>query len=376
VHRPNSSAEPARRAGGVDEFDAIEAMNARFVAAARSRFPSGDLPPTGQVWIGDDAAVVTGESGLPVLLTTDLVVEGVHFDLRLCSLEDVGYRALMVSVSDLAAMGARPDQVMASIVAPRDVDLDQLARGLASASEECRCVVVGGDLSAGPAVMVSVAVYGTLRDPTTPGPLLRSGAAPGDHLFVTGPLGGSAAGLRLLWSDLSDQPGSPEQPESPDQTRLSDPTRSVDITTPTADLAAEHTNSRLTGEEMDLLRLAYRRPKARLDEGEVARTTGATAAIDISDGLAADIAHVARASGVGILLDSVPVVKGATQQEALHGGEEYELVVATPDPEALVDAYRNAGLRPPLAIGRCTGDVGQLVLAGEPLPPGGWIHRF
>jgi thiamine-monophosphate kinase len=343
VHRPNSGDEGTGPRDGIDEFDAIEAMGTRFVAAARARLPEGPLPPVGEVWIGDDAAVVASGTHAQVLLATDLVVQDVHVDLRLCSVEDVGYKAMMVTVSDLAAMGARPDRALASIVAPPDIDLQQLASGLAEASEACDCVIVGGDLSGGPVVVVSVAVYGALGVGPATGPLLRSGAEPGDRLFVTGPLGGSAAGFRLLRQRLHDRPpGGQELPPS----------------------------------ALDRLVLAHRRPRARLDEGEVARLAGASAAIDISDGLASDIGHLARSSGVGISLDAVPVIEGATEEEALHGGEDYELVVATPDPRRISDAYRSAGLRPPVPIGWVTGTPGEMVLRGEPLPPGGWIHRF
>ncbi len=121
---------------------------------------------------------------------------------------------------------------------------------------------------------------------------------------------------------------------------------------------------------------AYRRPAARLVEGETARHAGAGAAIDISDGLVADSGHLGRASGVGIALDALPVVDGATRDEALHGGEEYELLIATGDPDRLVRNFRAAGLRPPLPIGICTDRAGQATLDGEPLPEGGWRHRF
>jgi thiamine-monophosphate kinase len=121
---------------------------------------------------------------------------------------------------------------------------------------------------------------------------------------------------------------------------------------------------------------AYRRPQARLREGEVARLAGATAAIDISDGLVAEVRHLGGASGVGVDLESLPVANGATEGEALGGGEEYELLVATPDPDLLVEAYQLAGLREPIAVGRCTGRAGVFDLAGRPLPPVGWRHRF
>lgn len=316
-------------------------MNDRFLAAAREVDPVGDLPPGGEVWIGDDTAVVASRGVGPVLLTTDLVVEGVHFDRRLCSGEDVGYKALMVTASDIAAMGGRPDHAMASIVAPPDIELDQVAAGLAAASAACGCVIVGGDLSGGPALMVSVAITGSLRLPTDAGPLLRSGAGPGDRLFVTGPLGGSAAGLRRFGPDATDS-GPPD--------------------------AAGGADDRLVA--------AYRRPVARLAEGETARLAGASAAIDISDGFAADVDRLSQASGVGVELEGVPVFEGATAEEALHGGEDYELIVATPDPEGLVAAFHAAGLRPPVPVGRCTGGAGSVVLGGVPLPPGGWVHRF
>ncbi len=359
---------PTGPPGGLDEFDAIERMSAQFLASARARLPDADLPPQGDVWIGDDAAVVTARNGGQMLMTTDLVVEGVHFVLGLSSVDDVGYKALMVAASDIAAMGGRPDQVMASIVAPPAIDLDDLAAGLAEASGECGCTIVGGDLSAGPIVVVSVAVFGALGPEPTVGPLLRSGARPGDHLFVTGPLGGSAAGLRILRQryrgDELHANGMLFGKTVPERSQLPHDT-------PTHDAGTSETRNR-----DDALARTHLRPRARVREGETARLAGATAAIDISDGLAADLGHVAGASGVGISLDSVPVADGATIPEALHGGEDYELVLATPDPDRLVAAFGQAGLPPPLAVGRCTESAGEVVLDGVPLPPTGWTHRF
>jgi thiamine-monophosphate kinase len=167
-----------------------------------------------------------------------------------------------------------------------------------------------------------------------PGPLLRSGAAPGDALLVTGPLGASAAGLRLLRAGQGD-----------------DPSAAAAV-------------------------LAHRRPVARLDEGEVARLAGASAAIDVSDGLAADLHHLITASGIGVDLDDVPAAPGASRDEALGGGEEYELVLATTDPDGLRRAFEAAGLRPPVAVGRCTDRPGRLTLGGRPLAGVGWRHRF
>src|ERR1700722_359963 len=168
-------------------------------------------------------------------------------------------------------------------------------------------------------------------------PLLRSGARPGDRLFVTGPLGASAAGLRHLRA---------------------------------GDLHPDDDSSAAA-----LVR-AHRRPAARPGEGEVSRLSGASAAIDISDGLASDLRHLGRASGVGVALDHLPVADGATEEEAIGGGEEYELLVATSDPDTLIRAYQEARLRPPVAVGWCTDRPGQYTLASAPLPEGGWRHRF
>jgi len=361
VHSPNSGAPGPGRENAVDEFDAIERLRARFEAAARGQYPDAEVPPLGDTWIGDDAAVVTTRAATTdhqakrqsnqadragtqeaavqpttsqALLATDLIVAGVHVDLELCSLEDVGYKALMVTVSDLAAMGAWPEYALVSIAGPRGTDFDQLGAGLAAAAAETECVVVGGDLSQSPTLVISTAAFGGLRGDTGHGPLLRSGAGVGDCLFVTGPLGGSAAGLRLLRSGMAGSQATPA------------------------------------------LARAYRRPRARLRQGEVARWAGATGAIDISDGLVADIGHLARASGVGMALDRLPVIDGATRDEALHGGEEYELLIATGEPERLVGAFEAEELRPPLPIGVCVAQLGQASLEGRPLPPGGWRHQF
>ena len=261
------------------EFDAIERM--------RRLLPD---PPPGETWSGDDAAVVA--NGL--LLAIDTVAEGTHFTPE-TPLDDVGWKAVVANVSDIAAMGGRPTYLLASVAGPPETDLDTLATGMAAAAAAHDCFLVGGDLANAEHLVVTVAITGTVDGD----PVLRSGARPGDDLYVTGPLGHAAASG---WQE---------------------------------------------------------RPRARVDEGERARRAGATAMIDVSDGLVADLNHLAEASNVGYLLDdAIPTAPGATRDQALHGGEDYELVYAGPP-----------GL-PGIRIGRCTDD------ATQRLESHGWEHRF
>jgi len=298
-------------------------------------------PPPGQIWIGDDAAVVPPPTG-PLVLATDAVVEGVHADLSVVGLDDLGWKAMAASLSDIGAMGARPLQALVTICFPAGTDVGRLATGVAAASAEWGCPVVGGDLSTASEVVVSVAVTGVL-DGERPA-VTRGGAAPGDVLLVTGPLGASAAGLRIL-QGTGGTPVPGRRPEA----------------------GGAH------GVAAALVR-AHRRPSARVTEGVVARRAGAVAMIDVSDGLSIDLHRLADASGVGFRLDDVPVARGATLAEAVGGGEDYELVIATADPAALEASLGDCGLRPPLVIGRCVADPAERTLAGEPLPRLGWEH--
>jgi thiamine-monophosphate kinase len=340
VRRPNSEAPGSAggRPGPGDEFALIARLRARFEA-----IDAGTLTP-GDLGIGDDAAVVTLPGTGRAVLATDLVVEGVHVDLAFSTPGDVGWKSLMVAASDLAAMGAGVSYALLSVAAPEGFPVELLGVGVAEAASVLGCAVVGGDLSGSPVLVVSVTVVGS--EPDDGAPLLRRGGArPGDHLVVTGPLGASAAGLRLLHArtaDAAHPPGPGPVGEAP---------------------APE---------------VAHRRPVARVADGAVARRAGASAAIDVSDGLVADVVHLAEASGVGLALemgDDV-VAPGASRHEALAGGEDYELVLATSDLAGLSDAFSAAGLRTPLVIGRCTGDAGERTLEGGPLPEGGFRHRF
>jgi len=314
-----------------DEFALVERLGRRFAPGA-ARLGPGDLG------IGDDAAAVTLPHPGRVVLATDLVVEGVHVDRAVSSPEDIGWKALMVAVSDLAAMGAEVTCVLLSVAGPPGTDVDGLADGVAEAAGAAGCAVVGGDLSSAPILVVSVTAVGSVPDDGAP-LLRRSGARPGDMLVVTGPLGASAAGLRLLGGSGAGT-GTDDVPPGP---------------------AAAH-----------------RRPVARLAEGDAARRAGARAAVDVSDGLLVDAVHLAEASGVGLDLRVGPeaVAAGATRDEALGGGEDYELVLATADPAALAEAFARAGLRRPVVIGSCTALAGVYQLDGGEWPEGGWRHRF
>jgi thiamine-monophosphate kinase len=216
------------------------------------------------------------------------------------------------------------------------IDFDLLYDGLIAASEAYECPIVGGDLSSSVSLVVSVAIVGD-GGTEPPGPVLRSGARPGDTIFVTGPLGSSAAGLEVLRTGRVS--------EAPD------------------------------------LALAHRRPRARLDEGTAARVAGATGMIDVSDGLARDLRHLADASGVGVVLDRVPVAIGVgrisddPESLALGGGEDFELLFCAPDRERVETVFAELGLGKPIPIGRCTDDPAERRLRDAPLPDVGWEHR-
>jgi thiamine-monophosphate kinase len=291
----------------------------------------------------DDAAAVAVPGGGPVIVSVDSVVDGVHVDLALCSPQDVGWKALMGALSDLAAMGARPIGALVALCVPEALGGGEITlgvmEGVALASQASGCPVVGGDVSAAGVLVVSVTVMGTVDGGT---PVPRSGAAAGDVILVTGPCGGSAAGLRVLRAAAGGA-----------EVAGLDPVEAA--------LAA-----------------AYRRPLARLAEGQAGRRAGASAMIDVSDGLALDLHRLADASGVGFLLDSVPVADGATPDDALGGGEDYELVVVigAGRVDACARSWAEAGLRPLHRIGEVTDDPAQRTLRGRDLAQLGWQHRL
>jgi thiamine-monophosphate kinase len=300
------------------------------IKSIKDRLPGP--PDPNQVWIGDDAAILTLPGGGWLLLAADTVVGGVHADLTLTSMADLGWKAMAACISDIAAMGGEAGYALVTVAGPPGTDLDGLYDGLAEAAQEYACPIVGGDLANARALVVTVAVTGTCDGP----PVRRSGARPGDLLWVTGPLGRSAAGLRLLRSGVM--------------------------------------GAGRDGPEAESLIAAHARPRARLAAGGAARRAGATAMIDISDGLAADIGHVADMSGVGFRLTEVPIAQGASRDDAVGGGEDFELVFAVPPGSAVPEAF--AGLDQLICIGEVTSDPGERILAGRTLDPLGWEHRW
>jgi thiamine-monophosphate kinase len=290
----------------------------------------------------DDAAVLSFPGGGPLVASVDSVVAGIHVDLSICSPGDVGWKALMGALSDLAAVGATPVGALVALCVPGGSGQGDLAlgvmAGVAEASAASRCPVVGGDVSEAGELAVAVTVLGTTEAGGRP-PVARAGAQPGDVVLLTGPCGASAAGLRELRAGG---------------------TASASVSAGDGGSAA-----------------AYRRPVARLREGALARAAGAHAMIDVSDGLALDLHRLADASEVGFRLDTVPVAAGATKDEALGGGEDYELLVALgPDEaDALADRYVSEGFRVPIAVGAIVEDVSVRTLHGRPLERMGWQHR-
>jgi thiamine-monophosphate kinase len=291
--------------------------------------------------LGDDCAVLLPGEG-QLVASTDVSVEGVHFRRDWLSLEEIGWRAAAAALSDLAADGATPAGLLAAVTVPKtasDEDLTTLMVGVGGAAAESGAVVVGGDLSSGPTWSVGITVLGWSTAPVT-----RTGARPGDLLWVTGTLGGPRAALEAWFRA--------EEPSSE-------------------------------------ARRAFVRPVPRIHAGRWLARHGAVAMIDLSDGLGADTGHLAAASGVGLELelDDLPVAPSAVdaaarlgispQQFAAESGEEYELLVALPPSFADEDrrAFESVCSLTLTRVGRAVADGGvRARLGGRPLTLAGFDH--
>jgi thiamine-monophosphate kinase len=299
------------------EFDLIRAI-ARALGAT-----AGPL--------GDDCALVP-DGATTLALSTDVSVENVHFRRDWLQADEIGWRAASGALSDLAAEGAKAIGLLAAVTAPRSVaerDLVELMRGVGEAAAAAGGTVLGGDLSSGPLWSVTITVVGRAARPVT-----RAGARPGDGLWLTGTLGGARAALEA-WL-RGDQP----DPEA---------------------------------------RAAFARPAARLGAGAWLAAHGATAMLDLSDGLAGDAQHLAAASGVQLTveLDSLPVspavgaeaarLRVAPAAFAAQGGEDYELLVTLPPGFAATDAeaFRAATGLALTRVGTVAAGAGVRLLLGQ-----------
>lgn len=291
--------------------------------------------PEVRVGPGDDAAVLTPGSG-ELVLSTDLLIEGVHFTRGTASARDVGAKAIAVNVSDIAAMGASPRSALLALGLSPEVDAAwamELFGGVRTACDEYACWLVGGDLSRSDRVVLSVTLVGHVAAGRA---VTRSGARVGDRILVTGSLGGSAGGLAL------------------------------------SRVAPSSLGSALGTAWARALLDAHVRPVARVGEGQVLAASGASAMMDVSDGLALDLSRLCRESGVGARLraDSVPVsaeldaLTGVIPDIdplalALGGGEDYELLVtmASRDVPGAVRQLRDR-------FGVALTDIGEIVEEG------------
>jgi thiamine-monophosphate kinase len=308
------------------------------------RLPSADAALIGP---GDDAAVVSATDGRFVV-TTDLMVEGPDFRLGWSTPHDLGWKAAASNLSDVAAMGAYPTALVVAIAAPADTPvslLEGIADGLRDACEALApgCGVVGGDLSVSGTFTIAVTAFGDLKELA---PVLRSGANIGDVVAVSGLLGAAAEGLRVLFARAVDADGNPDA------------------------VAASGLR------ELTHTQLAPRPPIA---DGPLAATAGATAMIDVSDGLAIDADRLARASNVAINFDSAAL--GDDPVLTLRGGEDHALLATFPPSAVLPGGFRRVGAVIGLAgenrgaDGESNGAEGvsaSLLLDGIPQPVAGW----
>jgi thiamine-monophosphate kinase len=306
-----------------------------LIAAIRALLPGAPAPLLGP---GDDAAVIAAPDGR-VVATTDLLVEGRHFRRDWSSARDVGIKAAAQNLADVAAMGAAATGLLVGLAAPGDLPVDwalDLMRGLAAECGRAGAAIAGGDVTGSDTLMLGITALGDLAGRA---PVTRAGARPGDVLAVAGRLGWSAAGLALL------EAGRPD----------------ADPVLAGADLIGAH-----------------RRPQPPYAAGPQAARLGATAMIDISDGLLQDLGHVAAASGVRIdvdtarLPDTAPLRAAAAalgadwRDWALAGGEDHALAATFPAAADLPAGW--------VRLGAVAAGAGVLADGAARAGPGGWNH--
>ncbi len=323
-----------------------------LIARIRERLP--EAPPWVRIGIGDDGAVVEAERNTLEVLTTDTMVEGVHWDPRFCSPADVGHKSLAVNLSDVAAMGGSPRAALLSLSVPAGwaaTAADDFIDAFVAHAREHAVAIVGGNVTSSPGpIVIGVTLTATVRPRRI---LSRGGGRPGDELYVTGEVGAALAGL--LW-------------------------------------LRQHPTLETPGDAGIAACVArYRRPTARMRVGLLAgRTRTASACMDLSDGLADAVRQVAAASGTGARVDGgslpIPAAAAAIFQKhgkepgraATEGGDDYELLLAVPRRkrralEAMTRLARGVGIT---RIGELTADPALLLVdkGREERLPEGFAH--
>lgn len=294
--------------------------------------------------IGDDTAAWRGDTATQ-LGTVDTLIEGVHFSLDATSWQELGWKALAINLSDVAAMGGVPKYALVALALPGDTEVaavTALYEGMIELAQRFGVAIIGGNISRAPQVSITVTVLGSSGQD---GQILtRAAARPGDKIAVTGSLGAAAAGLEMLKNKLM-----------------------------------------FSYEAASHLREAFLKPEPRVAEGQILVAQGVKAAIDISDGLAADLGHVCQSSKVGarVEVEQVPVDPvvranfGSRALElALSGGEEYQLLFTAP--AEVIDKVKKAVSCPVTVIGEIVTGKEVALLAGDgspfELPGKGWEH--
>ncbi len=296
----------------MNELELLERIRMRLPEARTARLVRG---------VGDDCAIVRPAGAAEDwLVSTDLFIEGVHFDLEACTAADAGRRAVSRGLSDIAAMGGEPRFCLVSLALGPGVDsrwVSRFYKGLSDVARGTGMAVIGGDLSRAAETLCDIVVLGAAPKGTA---MRRDRARPGDALYVSGLLGGAALGL---------------------ETRRGAAWK------------------------------RHLRPEPRLDLGRRLRRLGVRAAMDLSDGLSTDLHRLARESGLAAVIDRpLPVFHGAGLDHALHGGEDYELLFTAPPRVRIPSRYRGVPLT---RIGTMVaGEPGAVEFFGYPLRPGGW----
>jgi len=295
------------------------------------------------VGIGDDAAAWKGDTSIQ-LATVDSLIQGVHFPTEIASWQEIGWKSLAVNLSDIAAMGGTPRYALVSLALPPDTEVDDvtiLYTGMLELAKKYKVTIVGGDTSNAPMVIINVTLLGASPQNKI---LTRSSAKPGDLIAVTGHLGAAAAGLEMLTRKLKFAPQATAR-----------------------------------------FRQAFFKPTPRIAEGQLLLEQGVKTAIDISDGLLADLNQICKASKVGAKIDAgrvpvEPLVKVSFGKQALElalaGGEDYELLFTAG--AEIMEKVKQAAACPVTVIGEITANKGVTVVDGKGKPlkisKAGWEH--